>query len=61
MYKEIDMSDDNVKELFGLVRGLMIQVAKLEERLDTSHRMMTLWVGGGAALGTWAFWIFTRH
>jgi len=55
------MSDDNVKELFGLVRGLMIQVAKLEERLDTSHRMMTLWVGGGAALGTWAFWIFTQH
>lgn len=55
------MSDSDIGALYTLIRSMSIQIAKLEERLDTSHRMMTLWVGAGAAVGTWAFWIFTRH
>ena len=55
------MSNDETAEMFRLIRELFVKVAKLEERSDTQHRTFTLWAGIGAAVGSWAFWIFTKH
>ena len=50
----IIMSTNETDELFKLIRGLSIQVAKLEERLESQHRMTLLLFSGLAGLGAWA-------